>query len=69
MGFGRVRTGVEEVFIIVVQDQDGMTKEKWTALKKDFPKVIKILDDKYGLNVFKPKVKDKKDKDLDWALS
>jgi hypothetical protein len=65
MGFDRIRLGVEEIFIVIVQDQNtGKEKEKWTAMKKDFPRVVKILDSKYGLNIYNQK----KDKDLDWAI-
>lgn len=64
MPFEKIRTGVEEIFIVVVQDQSGKEKEKWTALKRDFHKVVRILDKKYGLNVWKKK----ENKDLDWAL-
>jgi len=63
MPFAKVRPGVEEVFILVVQDQNGREKEKWTVLKRDFHKVVKILDNKYGLNVFRKR----EDRDLDWA--
>jgi len=63
MGFRRIQQGVEEIFIVVVQDQNGKEKEKWTIMKSDFYKVVRILNDKYGLNVFK-----KKDRDLDWAM-
>ena len=65
MSFTKIRPGIEEIFIVVVQDQNGREKEKWTALKRDFYKVVKILDNKYGLDVFKKK---KKPRDLDWAL-
>ena len=61
MPFTKVRPGVEEVFILVVQDQNGREKEKWTCLKRDFHKVVGILDKKYGIYI-------RKNKDLDWAL-
>ena len=61
MAFTRVKPGIEEVFIILVQDQNGIQKEKWTVLKRDFHKVVNILDKKYGIYP-------KKNKDLDWAL-
>lgn len=63
MPFDKVRPGVEEVFILVVQDQNGREKEKWTVLKRDFHKVVRILDKKYGIYV-----KKKRDKDLEWAM-
>ena len=64
MAFTKVRPGVEEVFILVVQNENGREKEKWTCLKRDFHKVVSILDKKYGLNVWKKR----ENKDLDWAL-
>lgn len=69
-GFSRVRPNMEEVFIIVVQDSNGKEKEKWTSMKKDFHKVVRILDNKYGLNIWGNKFEQQKerDKDLDWAL-
>jgi hypothetical protein len=70
VSFDRIRLGVEEIFIIVVQDQNGQEKEKWTSMKKDFHKVVRILDNKYGLNIWGKKFDSQKerDKDLDWAL-
>ena len=68
MSFSKLRSGFEEVFIILIQDQNGRTKEKWTGLIRDFHKAVKILDDKYGLDIWKKRDEEKKDKDLDWAL-
>jgi hypothetical protein len=65
MSFEKIRTGFEEIFIVIVQDQNGKEKEKWTAMKRDFHKVVRILDNKYGLNVFHRK---DIEKDLDWAM-
>jgi len=65
MPFHKIQTGIEEIFIIVVQDQSGKEKEKWTCLKRDFHKVVRILDEKYGLNIHRKR----NNKDLDWALS
>lgn len=64
MGFKKIQQGVEEIFIIVVQEPSGKVKEKWTIMKSDFYKVIRMLNEKYGLNVFKKK----DDRDLDWAM-
>ena len=64
MGFRKIQQGVEEIFIIVIQDQNGKEKEKWTVMKSDFYKVVRLLSEKYGLNVFKKK----DDRDLDWAM-
>ena len=65
MPFDKIRTGFEEIFIVVVQGQDGKEKEKWTSMKKDFHKVVRILNNKYGLNIYHRK---DKDRDLDWAM-
>lgn len=64
MGFRKIQQGIEEIFIIVIQDQNGKEKEKWTVMKSDFYKVVRLLSEKYGLNVFKKK----DDRDLDWAM-
>lgn len=64
MGFHKVHPGIEEIFIVVVKDQNGNEIEKWTSLKRDFYKVVKILDEKFSLNVYKKKTV----RDLDWAL-
>jgi hypothetical protein len=64
MGFKRIQQGIEEIFIVVVQDPSGSIKEKWTIMKSDFNKVVRLLNEKYGLNIYK----NKKDKDLDWAM-
>jgi hypothetical protein len=64
MSFEKIRLGIEEIFTVTVQDQTGKVIDKWTALKKDFNQVVRILNTKYGLDIFK----NKKDKDLDWAV-
>lgn len=64
MSFEKIRLGIEEIFTVTVQDQTGKVIDKWTALKKDFNQVVRILNNKYGLDIFK----NKKDKDLDWAV-
>ena len=66
MAFSKIRLGVEEIFTIIISDIDGRRVGKWTVLKKDFGKVIKILINKYSLN-FKV-VSEKRDRDLDWAM-
>lgn len=63
MGFRRIELGVQEIFTVIVQDQTGRQIDKWTVLKDDFPDVVKILLNKYGLSL------KKKDKDLGWALN
>lgn len=68
MAFHKIVNGIEEIFILVIQDQNGREKEKWTCLKRDFHKVVRILNQKYGLGIYKLK-EEKKEKDLDWALN
>jgi len=64
MGFSKLRMGQEEIFTTVVEDQDGRKLEEWKVMKRDYPKVVKILNNKFGLNMI---IKDKKeDRDLDW---
>ena len=63
MGFNKIRLGIEEIFTLIIQDESGKVIEKWTMLKRDFNKTLRILDNKYGLSIWK-----KKDKDLDWAI-
>ena len=67
MGFSKVRFGSEEIFSILVEDVDGRTLEKWKVMKKDFPSVVKILANKFGLKDIKVTNKDRA-KDLDWAM-
>lgn len=64
MAFHKIQNGIEEIFIVIVQDQNGKEKEKWTAMKCDFNKVVRILNEKYGLSIFKKK----DDRDLNWAI-
>ena len=66
MGFKKIQLGIEEIFETKVQDGSGREVAKWKVLKRDFPNVVRILNNKFGLNI---KVIDlKKDKDLDWAM-
>jgi len=65
MTFSKIRMGEEELFETIVYDQYGTRLERWKCMKKDFPKVVKILTNKFGLKMV---IKDKKeDLDLDWA--
>lgn len=64
MTFEKIRTGIEDIFILVIQDQNGREKEKWTVMKRDFHKVIRILNKKYGLGIYS----NDKDNDLEWAM-
>lgn len=66
MGFSKVRMGKEEIFTTIVEDVDGRTLEKWKVMKRDFPDVVKILSNKFGLNM--RVIKKETKKDLDWAV-
>ncbi len=66
MGFSKIKFGREEIFTTLVNDVDGREIAKWKVNKKDFPKVVKILNKQFGLDM---KIIEKnKDKDIDWAL-
>lgn len=69
MGFTKIRDGNEELFITIVKDEMGNEIDKWKVLKRDYKKVVRLLNTKYGLNlVVIDKKKPKKEKDLDWAI-
>jgi len=58
--------GEEELFEVSVKDLDGKKLENWRVMKRDFPRVVKILNKKFGLGMI---IIDKKRKtDLDWAI-
>jgi len=66
MGFSKIKFGREEIFTTLVNDVDGREIARWKVNKKDFPKVVKILNKQFGLDM---KIIEKnKDKDIDWAL-
>ena len=66
MGFSRINYGgTEEIIETIIQDGTGRTIEKWKCMKKDYFKVAKILNNKYGLNLI---IKEKERRDLDWAI-
>jgi len=56
----RWNQGGEEIFELIIRDSSGAKLESFKGNMKDFPRIIKIIERKYGL-VFK-----KKDADLDW---
>ncbi len=64
MSFRKIRyhTG-EEIFKVEIEDQYGGRLDKWTFMKHDFPQWVSIISRKFGIKM------DKKDKDLDWAIS
>jgi len=68
MSFSKVRFGTEEIFTTIVEDIDGRELERWKVMKKDFPSVVKILSNKFGLGIKFFMNKKEKEKDLDWAL-
>jgi len=66
LGFSRINyNGKEEIFETVVQDGTGRVLEKWKCMKRDYVKVLRILNNKFDLNLI---IKEKKKTDLDWAL-
>lgn len=67
MGFKKIQLGIEEIFETRVQDGTGREVAKWKVLKRDYPSVVRILNNKFGLGI---KIIDKKknDKDLEWAM-
>jgi hypothetical protein len=66
MGFSKVRMGKQEIFKVEVRDIDGRVLENWQVMKRDFPRVVRILNDKFGLDMI---ITDKNtNKDLDWAI-
>ena len=68
MGFNKIRQGVEEIFIIVVESPEVINgkkeRERWTVMKRDLPKLLNILSAKYGFDLRKKE----ENKDLDWTL-
>jgi len=66
LSFNKVRLGVNEIFEVIVKDSNGRKIEEWKCMKDDFPKVVKILFNKFGLTM---EIKEPKgNKDLDWAI-
>lgn len=69
MGFNKIRLGQEEIFTLIIQEQDGRTIGKWVSMKRDFVKnTLKIVDKQMGLNIWGRKEEEKENKDLDWAM-
>ena len=67
MGFNKIRQGQEEIFILRIESPELINgkkpRESWTVMKRDFVKLLKTIDDKYGLGIFKTKLENK---DLEW---
>jgi len=65
MGFSKFRLGKEEIFETIIKDCDGRKIEEWRVMKSDYPKVLKIINSKYGLGII---IRDKSvPRDLDWV--
>ena len=65
-GFTPIRyDGSEEIFETIIKDGTGRIIGKWKCMKKDYPKVAKILRKQYGIKMFIKDYTD--DTDLDWA--
>ena len=68
MGFSKLRNGEGLTFYLQI-DENGKRIESWKNNLKDLPTIIKIIDDKYGLNLIGITLKKvKENRDLDWAL-
>lgn len=65
MVFTKVQMGKDYIFKIEVFEPDGKRLEHWKVMKCDFVNTVRILFGKYGFNY---SIKEKKDKDLDWAI-
>jgi hypothetical protein len=66
MGFSKIQLGREEIFETTIQDESGREIANWRCMKRDYPRVVKILNNKFGLNMI---IKERKEeKELDWAL-
>ena len=70
MAFRKIRgLQSEEIFETKVTDGTGRLLSKWKVLKDDFPSVVKILNDKFDLDIriIRRKKEEKdKDRDLEW---
>lgn len=64
MGFKRIDyDSGEEIFDLKIIS--GYGTERWKAMRSDFPRVIKILNKKYNLNLI---IKERGNSDIGWAL-
>jgi len=62
--FGKIKD-MDMIFQTEVFDETGRRIEKWKVNKNDYQRVVKILNDKFGLGL-KFKESEKTDRDLDW---
>ena len=68
MSLEKVRFGKDIIFECNVIDVDGRSLENWKCMRKDFPKVCRILNNKYGIDVMIVDRKAKEEtKEFDWA--
>ena len=51
----------EEIFELIIRDSSGGKIETFKGFIKDFPRIVKIMERKYGITI-----KSRKDRDLDW---
>lgn len=50
-----------EIIEIIIRDSSGAKIDTFKCSINDFPKIIKIIERKYGIKVYP-----KKDRDIDW---
>lgn len=50
-----------EIIELIVRDSSGTKIDVFKCSIKDFPRIIKIIEKKYGLNISR-----KSDRDIDW---
>jgi hypothetical protein len=62
--FGKIKD-TDIIFQTEVFDETGRRVERWKVNKNDYPKVIRILNEKFGLGM-KFKILKEEDRDLDW---
>jgi hypothetical protein len=69
MSFSKIRNDGQELFITIVKDEAGNELAKWKVARKDYPKVLRIINKDFGLDLLVlDRKKKKKDSDLDWAI-
>lgn len=62
MGFNKIRLGQEEIFTLIIQEQDGRNIGKWVSMKRDFVNnTLKIVDKQFGLGIWKKGEEEKKE--------
>jgi hypothetical protein len=49
----------DEIIEIIIRDSSGAKIDTFKSSMKDFPRILRIIERKYGLNL-------KKDRDIDW---